>query len=246
VPQYRDFYYPLNVFMHILTHEEGSVSYLHYGLFERADESIAEAQEHSTALLLTRLPRPPARILEVGTGLGTTLARITAAGYDAIGITPDERQISVLRSRYGDDLNVEQIAFESFPTQTFDAIVFQESSQYIEARALFTKARELTRHVIVLDEFAAGSMGGLHRLDAFLDAGAQSGFHVVEDLDVSARAAPTIEYFMKRLPRYRAALTKDLGLTNEQVDDLITSGATYRDLYASGGYVYRLLRFTRE
>ena len=31
---YRDFYYPLNVFMHILTHEEGAVRYLHYGLFD--------------------------------------------------------------------------------------------------------------------------------------------------------------------------------------------------------------------
>ena len=37
---YRDFYYPLNVFMHILNQEEGGVSYLYYGLFERSDESI--------------------------------------------------------------------------------------------------------------------------------------------------------------------------------------------------------------
>ena len=34
---YRDFYYPLNVFMHILTHEEGGVDYLHYALFENED-----------------------------------------------------------------------------------------------------------------------------------------------------------------------------------------------------------------
>ena len=49
---YRDFYYPLNVFMHILTNEEGSVSYLHYGLFEREGEPIGEAQERSTSMLL--------------------------------------------------------------------------------------------------------------------------------------------------------------------------------------------------
>ena len=56
---YRDFYYPLNVFMHILTAEEGGVEYLHYGLFEREDEPIGDAQERSTRMLLDRLPPRP-------------------------------------------------------------------------------------------------------------------------------------------------------------------------------------------
>src|SRR5439155_10668522 len=42
---YRDFYYTLNVFMHVLTLEEGGVEHLHYGLFERVDEPICAAQE---------------------------------------------------------------------------------------------------------------------------------------------------------------------------------------------------------
>lgn len=243
---YRDFYYPLNVFMHVLTHEEGGVTDLHYGLFERKDESMAVAQERSTELLLSRLPKPPARILEVGTGLGTTLARLTRAGYDATGITPDARQIAVLRARYGDELQVEEIAFENLASRPFDAVVFQESSQYIEARALFAKAAELTGRVIVLDEFATGGGGSLHRLDPFLAAASESGFQKVEEVDLSAKAAPTVDYFMQRLPRYRQALIEDLGLKNEQVDELIESGDTYRSLYANGTYVYRLLRFTKE
>jgi SAM-dependent methyltransferase len=243
---YRDFYYPLNVFMHVLTHEEGGVTDLHYGLFDRKDESIAAAQERSTELLLSRLPKPPARILEVGTGLGTTLARLTRAGYDATGITPDARQIAVLRARYGDELQVEEIAFENLASRPFDAVMFQESSQYIEARALFAKAAELTRSVIVLDEFATGGGGSLHRLDPFLAAARQSGFRKVEEVDLSAKAAPTVDYFMQRLPRYRQALIEDLGLKNEQIDELIESGDTYRSLYANGTYVYRLLRFTKE
>src|SRR5882762_1270818 len=56
---YRDFFYPLNVFMHILTHEEGGVDYLHYALFESGTERIGAAQERSTELLLSRLPPPP-------------------------------------------------------------------------------------------------------------------------------------------------------------------------------------------
>jgi SAM-dependent methyltransferase len=241
---YRDFLYPLNVFMHVLTHEEGGVSYLHYGLFDRADESIAIAQERSTKLLLDRLPPPPARILEVGIGLGTTLERLTRLGYDCVGITPDAQQIVVARERFGDSLRIEGIAFEQFAPRPFDVVVFQESSQYIDADALFAKAAKITDDVIVLDEFATGE-GTLHRLDQFVRAAVGNGFRKVEEVDVTKKAAPTVDYFMQRLERYRSALIADLELTSEQVDELIASGERYRQHYADGTYVYRLLRFTK-
>jgi hypothetical protein len=241
---YRDFYYPLNVFMHILTHEEGEVPYLHYGLFESADESLAQAQERSTELLLSRLPPPPARLLEVGIGLGTTLHRLTRMGYDTVGITPDEKQIAVVRERYGDTVDARCVAFEQFPLPDhFDAVFFQESSQYIDAQTLFAKARELTSHVIVLDEFSLRSGGTLHRYDEFLAAAEQHGFRKSEELDLSQKAPPSIDYFTQRLPRYRDRLIEDLGLTSQQVDDLIDSGQRYRQSYDDGTYGYRLLQF---
>src|SRR5436190_6414933 len=118
---YRDFYYPLNVFMHVLTLEEGGVEHLHYGLFERDDEPISVAQERSTTLLLSRLPPPPARILEAGIGLGTTLARLWQ--YDAVGCTPDEQQIAMARARHP-SLNIVCAKFEEM-SGAYDAILFQ-------------------------------------------------------------------------------------------------------------------------
>jgi SAM-dependent methyltransferase len=243
---YRDFYYPLNAFMHVLTHEEGDVPYLHYGLFENENDSLPAAQERSTELLLSRLPAPPARILEVGIGLGTTLTRLTRTGYDAVGITPDEKQIAVVRERHGDAVDARCLAFEQFPTpDPFDVVLFQESSQYIDASALFAKARELTSHVIVLDELAMQPEGVLHRREPFLAAAEANGFVCAEELDLSAKAAPSIDYFSERFPRYRDRLIADLGLTGQQVDDLIDAGWRNRKLYDSGAYVYRLLQFRR-
>ena len=240
---YRDFYYPLNVFMHILTHEEGDVPYLHYGLFESEQDSLPAAQERSTELLLSRLPAPPARILEAGIGLGTTLHRLTEMGYDAVGITPDEKQIAVVGQRYGNAVDARCVAFENFPLpDRFDTVFFQESSQYIDAQALFARARELTTHVIVLDEFALRPGGTLHSYDAFLAAAQQHGFEKTEELDLSKKAPPSIDYFTARLPRYRDRLIEDLGLTSQQVDDLIDSGRRYRELYDNGTYGYRLLQ----
>jgi SAM-dependent methyltransferase len=242
---YREFQFPLNVFMHMLTLEEGSVTYLHYGLFDDPGDSIATAQERSTELLLSRLPPPPARVLDVGVGIGTTLAKLTRLGYQAVGITPDESQASAVRARHGDAVEVVQVAFERLFPRGYDVVVFQESSQYIDTAALFAKSREITNSVIVLDEFSTEAGGTLHDLAEFVKTAASFKFRLVEETDLSPRAAPTIDYFLERLPRYRPILERDLGLGAEQVDGLIDSGRDYRERYRRGAYVYRLLRFQR-
>jgi hypothetical protein len=243
---YRDFYYPLNVFMHILTHEEGEVAYLHYGLFEREDEPIGVAQERSTKLLLERLPPPPARLLEVGIGLATTLDRLSRMGYDVEGITPDEKQIAMVRERFGNALRVHCAPFESFASdRRYDAILFQESSQYIDSEALFSRATSLAPLVIVLDEFAMHPLdtpGALRSYQSFVEAANRHGFEVVEDLDLSRMAPPTVRYFIRRLPAWRERLIADLGVTDAQVDELIVSGDSYVRRYEEGVYGYRLLR----
>jgi SAM-dependent methyltransferase len=244
---YRDFYYPLNVFMHILTAEEGAVRYLHYGLFERPDESIGTAQERSTELLLSRLPAVPTRILDAGSGVGTTLDRLTRLGHDVTGITPDAKQVALIRQRFGDSVRVECVRFEDYPGIA-DLILFQESSQYIESRTLFARAAAIAPHVIVLDEFSLRPLdqpGALPPLEGFLSAAAEQGFQLVEELDLSNQAAPTIDYFNVRIPEHRARLEADLGLARAQIDDLIASGIRYRELYRNGTYGYRLLQFRR-
>jgi len=241
---YRDVHYPLNVFMHILTYEEGSVPALHYGFFDRGDESIREAQESATAMLITRLPPVPARILDAGSGVGSTLARLTVLGYDAEGITPDAQQIEIIRARYADRVRVHCMRFEDMPPSHFDAVVFQESSQYIDSDALFAKARELTSHVIVFDEFAM-EPAPLHSYHDFLRAAASNGFEKVEEVDVTRIAAPTIDYFNDRFDHYRPMLIHDLGIGADQIDTLIRMGVENRRRYERGTFVYRVLQFRR-
>lgn len=237
---YRDFLYPLNVFMHVLTHEEGSVAALHYGFFESEGETMRDAQERATRMLVERLPPAPARLLDAGCGLGTTLALLRKLGYDAEGVNPDAKQVATIAP----DLPVRCARFEDLEPSRYDAILFQESSQYIDASALFAKAREMTSHVMVFDEFAMEA-STLHSYDAFLDAARENGFALVEEIDVSSKAAPTVDYFNTRFPRYRESLIRELGLTNEQIDDLIAGGVDYRQRYADGRYVYRVMQFRR-
>jgi MoaA/NifB/PqqE/SkfB family radical SAM enzyme len=249
---YRDFTYPLNVFMHVLTSGGGSVESLHYGLFDSADEPLARAQERSTALLLERLPAPPARLLDVGIGVGSLLSQLTALGYDARGMTPDPQQFAMVRARHGDQVNASCERFENYAASAdpsvrafaFDAVIFQESSQYIDSVALFQKTAALSPRALVIDEFSlrpGKADDGLHSWAGFLDAATAAGFVVAEEIDLSARAAPTVDYFLDRLPRQRETIANDLGLSHQQIDDLIASGHRYRERYRTGVYAYRLL-----
>jgi len=230
--------------MHILHDEEGVVPYLHYGLFERESDRLIPAQERSTELLLSRLPPPPCSILEVGIGLGTTLSRLLALGYDVEGITPDPHQIAMAGT-----LPVHCAAFEHFDAgRTYDVLVFQESSQYIDSEELFARASALAPRVIVLDEFTLRSLseeGALRSLAGFLEAAAHHGFKVTEEIDLSAKAAPTMDYFTDRIPAYREQLIADLGVTEEQIEHLIANGVKYRARYAEGLYGYRLIALGR-
>jgi len=250
--EFRDFPFPLNVLLTVLEREEGSANVvaMHYGLFEAPGESIAAAQERSTALLLSRLPPPPARLLEVGIGLGTTLARLAAMGYAAEGLTPDPVQAAAARNRFGESIGVHVAPLEMFETDSrYDAVFFQESAQYIESGTLFRKVRALAApgaRLVVLDEFALAPVekpDALHRLDHFLEAARREGFRLAEELDVSRQAKPTIDWFLERIPRHRRAIEEGLAVTPEQLDGLLASGGDYRALYESGAYGYRLLRF---
>jgi SAM-dependent methyltransferase len=243
---YRQFAYPLNVLVQILLLEEGRVDALHYGLFEDTAEEIGTAQARSTTLLLSRLPPPPARVLDVGCGLGTTLHELMLRGYAAEGVTPEPSQLALAAERYRDGLSIHCVTFEALtpPPVPFDVVMFQESSQYIDAAALFVTARTMTERVLVLDEFAvrpAVPAGPLHSLARFLDAAAAAGFAPVENLDLSTQAAPTIDYFLARLPRHRERLQEELGISGAHVDTLIDSGQQYRDRYRAGSYGYHLI-----
>jgi hypothetical protein len=44
VLRYRDFPFPLNVLLNVLTREEGRAEAMHYGYFESPGDSIAAAQ----------------------------------------------------------------------------------------------------------------------------------------------------------------------------------------------------------
>lgn len=246
---YKDFSFPLNVYAQAIALEEGRVEYLHYGLFEPGVTDLGQAQAHSTELLLARLPAPPCRILEVGVGLATTLALLLDKGYDIHGITPDGQQIDHARARLGESAPVSCVRLEDFVSDTpFDVILFQESAQYIEPIDLFNSGLNLMKpggQILIIDEFALRLEGeineGLHPLDDFIALSARFGFKLIDRLDLSALAAPTLDYLLRVTTQHRPRLCEELALTSVAMEHLDESNRAYRHKYAEGRYGYALL-----
>lgn len=252
---FKDLTFPLNVYAHALLLQEGKADYLHYGLFQNDKTSLQAAQQFSTDLLMARLPTPPCRILEVGVGLGTTFSLLHQRGYDVHGITPDAQQIAYMQKSLGVDVSVSNHSLETFTAEpgSFDVILFQESAQYIEPLVIFNKALDLlplSGDLIILDEFALkydeARSARLHPLNNVVTLAERFGFELIERMDLSAMAAPTLDYLLQITAIHRKSLIKDLALTDEQLTQLDESNRDYLKKYVNGHYGYALLHFRKK
>lgn len=251
-PQLTRLTFPLNAFACATLLEEGQVNYLHYGLFDADHPSLMAAQGQSTALILERLPPPGAQILEIGIGLGTTAALLVDLGYRVIGIAPDAAQVEIARDKAGTGGQFAAVRFEDFPVtgKGVDGILLQESAQYLKPTLLFSLARAWLKsggEVLVLDQFALRRTDPreslLHFGDDFVQQGEKQGFHLVEHLDLSTQATPTLDYLLKILVAHEKALTQYLPMTVKELDQLRRAVAANLDRYRQGVLGYALYRF---
>ena len=252
----KKFSFPLNIYAYLLATESGvgDVFNLHFGWFDHSSEPIAQAQERATRELLAWLPATPARIMEVGSGVGTTLALLRERGYEVSGITPDGSQIDFMRDRYGKDFPVEQVRFEdvALPANQFDGILFQESAQYIALVPLFAQVSKLLKpggKLVIGDEVLLGgteSGESLHSLVELKSMAAEHGFLLQQSKDQSARAAPTVALMLEASGRHREELRQALEVTDQEIDALDESNRNYQRKYASGKYGYVSLCFSFE
>ncbi|MDV6344848.1 class I SAM-dependent methyltransferase [Nitrosomonas sp. Is37] len=252
---YKDLAFPLNVYAHALLLQEGQADYLHYGLFQENQTDLCAAQQYSTDLLLNRLPSAPCRILEVGIGLGTTFSLLTQKGYQVNGITPDAQQITLIHKRLGTQAQVACQRLEDFEAaqDSFDVLLFQESAQYIEPLVIFNKGLDLLPEggsLLIVDEFALrrveAGVEGLHLLSDMLALATRLGFELVEQLDLSRMAAPTLDYLLRVTTLQRQRLMNDLSLNAECLEKLDESNQLYQEKYACGRFGYALLHFRKK
>jgi len=247
------FSFPLDVYAWLIEREGGRVDDLHYGLFERPDEPAAVVQQRAADFLFNHLP-PPCKVLDVGSGLGTTLARLLAAGYQAQGITPDAAQVEVIRARLGEGSPIHRVRLEDFAVEAgrWQLLLFQESAQYIDGLDLFEAADRLLAEegeIVIIDEFALRRDESgrviLHYLPHFLAWAERFGFAVHTRIDLTAQAAPTVDWLLRQLEAHAEDVRRELGHDEEKLAQLLAAHREYQARYRDGRYGYFLLRLQR-
>lgn len=227
---------------------------MHYGLFKGADDSLVAAQQCYSELVLSQLPAPPARILEVGVGLGATLSLLMDKGYQVHGITPDAKQVAYIQHRFDTKIPVSCQALEDFQASpaSYDVMLLQESGRYIDPLVIFNKALDFlspSGSLLIIDEFAlkrsALGVEGLHLRADILSLAARFGFDTAADMDLSELVVPTLDYRLRVTGIHRQQLINDLALESVCLTKLDESNRMCQEKYATGSLGYGLLRFCK-
>ncbi len=98
------------------------------------------------AAIAALLARDPQRILEIGAGTGKLTRALARTGRQVIAIEPASEMAAVLRRHVaGQNVTVEEIAFEDFDGRDFDLVVAAQSLHWIEPAARYAKPAAVLR-----------------------------------------------------------------------------------------------------
>ena len=242
---FKDWVFPYNVYTNALLIQEGKAAHLHYGLLQDEEISLQVAQRYNMELLSVRLPSPPCYILEISNSLNSILPLLNQHGYEVYSINSVEQQAGHAQEALE--------AFEAQP-ESFNVLLFLESAKYIEPLIIFDKALDLLPllgDLIIIDEFALQRTKGAstkkpHNINHILVLAERFGFELIEHMDLSAIAAPTINYLLGITQVHRQSLTKDLALSNEQWNQLDEFERVYQEKYFNRNCGYALLHFKKK
>jgi len=236
-------HYPFDIYLKALQ-EEFNIENpsLHYGLIEDDNTSYKDFQVNSNNMILGRvisnmnIDKP---ILEVGIGMGHLMSQLVYMDYDVIGICPDKEQIDntkeYIYNRYPTKkLNLECVSFENYSSYAqFGGIIFQESAQYINPMDIINKSAALLGEggkLIVVDEFSTEL---LPQIKVF----AEEKFRILEEIDLTIKASPSISILIKAIENHRNTLVPYI-TSSSSLEELLIRLRIRENEYKTGSYKY--------
>lgn len=186
-------------------------SYLHYGYWEVLPQQGEEltltrlraAQVAYAAKLLSFIPEGIKTVLDVGCGIGGNATYLRDRGFIVEGLAPDALQQERFIKNTNGQVPFYLTRFEDFHTSnSYDLILFSESSQYIAAIDLAQGAARLVNnngYLLLADmmrsnaEYQEGIFSNCHVASDLKAALEQAGFKLIKTEDISSNIAPTLD-----------------------------------------------------
>lgn len=228
--------------------------HFHLGDFIDPAASLFEAQALLGRRMIEPLPAAPARVLDLGCGMGGTTALLAAAGYSVLGLDPCAAAIEFGRALLPDDpdLRLATGTLRDLPAisaQPFDALVCVEVLQHLPALDAFLDVA--SRHVrpgallVVADVFTTRSLSvPYHASGALGDATARAGLECVSCEQIGHRTTPTLGRLLHELVHREHELHDLFGGNRpdlaSEIDELVLQCQLLRAAFHERALVYEL------
>jgi SAM-dependent methyltransferase len=248
----KDLPQPLG-FFHVITDADA----LHYGYWPedincQQKLSLAEAQQAHSQLFLQRLPKAPAKILDVGCGLGLMANILYQLGYQVTAIAPSESLIAYATDKYLGPTFINCGFLDKHPDlkdQQFDVLLFQESLQYFpDLDAVFHCAINLLTdqgRLIFCDEVSYAKQteecSAVHQVIQIEQAFSAQGFYVQYHRKMGAQVLPTCDAVLLGLDQKKQQMMTIFGdSVKPQIEQLIIEWQNLKDWYQHTIFGYEL------
>jgi SAM-dependent methyltransferase len=199
---------------------------LHYGYWldgvEPQVRNLPAAQEEYSRFLLSHIPADSHRILDVGCGAGGLAAKLVERGHQVDCVSPNAFLNQQARQLLGDRARIFESKYENYQTtETYDAIVFCESYQYVNVEKgleLVTSQLRSGGSLIICDFFrrikGKSPISGGHYYDDFQKTMAKFPLRLVEDIDITARTAPTFTVIDRAFTEVLRPIWDEIGIAS--------------------------------
>lgn len=228
---------------------------LHFGYWpdEKQGISLSEAQHALTGLLVDLFPKPPARVLDVGCGLGATAERLHQAGYHVVAIAPSDELIAVAKKRHPGPEYLTCGFLDDHtrlnPPDRYDVVLFQESLQYFpQLIQVFQKAKTLLApkgRLILCDEVSYSPetrrKSAVHLATDIEQSLGEVGFCVRQHRRIGLQVQRTCHEVLKLFEAKQVSLIETFGTAaKELIDHYVRGWERQLDWYGRERFGYEI------
>jgi SAM-dependent methyltransferase len=226
----------------------------HVGLAPAAGEPLSRAMDRLVSECFGKL-RPSGRVLDVGAGLGGTVALLARAGFHAVGVDPDSLAVAYARARAPASAELRCGLLSEVSDGPYDALLLTEVLQYHReldpflgrCRALLAPGGCVIVHDAALRVEANWDAVPYHQAGALAAAAARAGFEVREQRDLTPEILPTFgllaELFRARRADVLAAFAGRAEVDRE-LDELARHAGHLERGFSAGQLVYERTSLT--